>query len=247
MARIATYVNDTNVVGADKWIGSDSQNSWQTKNFTAQDVANFINKVAAESQLLRYQFSNVNPGGAVSRPNESITFTNGSALQVPFAGITTFVLSQYAENQGGLSLNVSTWYTSPLTGSDVLITQCDDITQWAIYTWNSSAQKGGEPTFYDIGLTYVAGNGSLTSEKDYFISLLKHSSSGGDKTEVVNLPGGSNSYTVNHTLNKFPSVTVSDGTVSNPDEEVECKVTYINNSQVKLDFTNNFTGVAIFN
>ena len=63
MVRIATYVNDTNVVGADKWIGSDSQNSWQTKNFTAQDVANFINKVAAESQLLRYQFSNVNPGG----------------------------------------------------------------------------------------------------------------------------------------------------------------------------------------
>ena len=247
MARIATYVNDTNIVGADKWIGSDSQKNWQTKNFTAQDVANFINKVAAESQLLRYQFSNVNPVGAIVRPDESITFTNGSAVQVSFAGITSFVLSQYAENQGGLSLNVSTWYTSPLTGSDVLVTQCDDITQWAIYTWNSASQKGGEPTFYDIGVTYVAGNGSLTSEKDYFISLLKHSSSGGDKTEVVNLPGGSNTYTVNHTLNKFPSVTVSDGTVANPDEEVECKVTYINSSQVRLDFTNNFTGVAIFN
>ena len=246
MARISTYVNDTNVVGADKWIGSDSQNGFQTKNFTAQDVANFINKTAAESQLFRYQFSNVNTGGAVTRPNMSITFTNGSAFNVPFSNISTFVLSQYAENQGGLNINVSTWYTSPLIGSDVLITQCDDITNWAIYTWNSSVQKGAEP-FFDIGLTYVAGNGGLTSEKDYFISLLKHSSSGGDKTQVVNLPGGSNTYTVNHTLNKFPSVTVSDGDVNNPDEEVECKVTYINNSQVKLDFTNNFAGVAIFN
>ena len=49
MARISTYVKDTNVVGADKWIGSDSQNNFQTKNFTAQDVANFINETAAES------------------------------------------------------------------------------------------------------------------------------------------------------------------------------------------------------
>ena len=31
MARIATYVNDQNIVAADKWIGSDSQNNWQTK------------------------------------------------------------------------------------------------------------------------------------------------------------------------------------------------------------------------
>jgi hypothetical protein len=81
----------------------------------------------------------------------------------------------------------------------------------------------------------------------YFTFCFPVTISGGDKTEVVNLPGGSNTYTVNHTLNKFPSVTVSDGTVANPDEEVECKVTYINSSQVRLDFTNNFSGVAIFN
>ena len=56
MARIATYVNDTNVVGADKWIGSDSQNNWQTKNFTAQDVANFINGAGNESQIFKYKY-----------------------------------------------------------------------------------------------------------------------------------------------------------------------------------------------
>ena len=54
MARISTYPNDTDVVGGDKWIGSDSQNHFQTKKLTAQSVANFINKTAAESQLLRY-------------------------------------------------------------------------------------------------------------------------------------------------------------------------------------------------
>ena len=248
MARISTYVNDLNVVGGDKWIGSDSQNNFQTKNFTAQSVADFINKKASESQLLRYQYSNDAPAPpGVPRPDESITFLNGGAFTVDFSTITTFVLSQYAENQGGTSINVSTWYTSPLTGSDVLITQCDDITQWAIFKWNSAAQVGGEPTFFNIGLTYVAGNGGLTNEKDYFISLLKHSSSGGDKNEVSAQLTGNNTYTVTHNLNKFPAVSVSVGTTAAPTEEVGCTVTYLNVNQVQLDFTNNFTGVAIFN
>ena len=44
MARIKTYSNDLTVVAKDKWIGSDSQASWATKNFTAQSVADFINE-----------------------------------------------------------------------------------------------------------------------------------------------------------------------------------------------------------
>lgn len=244
MARIATYVKDTDIVAADKWIGSDSQNNWQTKNFTAGDVAAFINKTAAESQLFRYKYDMINPT-TVPRPAESITFATGGAFTVPFSGITTFVLSAYAENQGGLAIDVSTWYNSPLTGSDVLITQCDDITNWAIYKWNSSALKS--PGFYDINLTYISGNGGLTDKKDYFISLLQYVGSSGDKNEVSTLLSGASSYVVTHGLNKFPAVSVSLGTQANPTEEIECKVTYINTSSVQLDFTSTFTGVAIFN
>ena len=244
MARIATYVKDTDIVAADKWIGSDSQNNWQTKNFTAGDVAAFINKTAAESQLFRYKYDMITPT-SVPRPAESITFATGGAFTVPFSGITTFVLSAYAENQGGLAIDVSTWYNSPLTGSDVLITQADDITNWAIYKWNSSALKNAG--FYDINLTYISGNGGLTDKKDYFISLLQYVGSSGDKNEVSTLLTGASSYVVNHGLNKFPSVSVSLGTQANPTEEIECKVTYINTSSVQLDFTSAFTGVAIFN
>ena len=248
MARISTYVKDTNIVAADKWIGSDSQNNFQTKNFTAGDVAKFINTVGSESQLFRYQYSQYTPpGGGLPRPAESISFAAAGAFTVPFSGISTFVLSQYAENQGGLSINVSTWYTSPLTGSDVLITQCDDITNWAIYKWNGASQKGGEPTFWDISLTYTAGNGGLTAEKDYFISLLQYAGSSGDKNEVSAQLTGNSTYVVTHNLNKFPAVSVSLGTPAAPTEEIGCEVTYINLNQVRLDFTNNFTGVAIFN
>ena len=47
MARISTYPNDTNVIGADKWIGSDANNNNQTKNFTADAVAAYFNKASS--------------------------------------------------------------------------------------------------------------------------------------------------------------------------------------------------------
>ena len=45
MARISTYGNATPVVAADKWIGTDSKENNATKNFTAQAVTDFINKI----------------------------------------------------------------------------------------------------------------------------------------------------------------------------------------------------------
>jgi predicted RNase H-related nuclease YkuK (DUF458 family) len=57
MARISTYIKDPTVVGNDKWIGTDSQNNNQTKNFTATAVARFINDSGAEEQNLRYRYN----------------------------------------------------------------------------------------------------------------------------------------------------------------------------------------------
>ena len=146
-----------------------------------------------------------------------------------------------------MSINVSTWYTNPLLSSDVLITQCDDITQWAIYKWSSASLKATENTFYNIGLNYISGNGGLSDNKDYFISLLQYAGNAGDKNAVSAQLTGSDSYIVTHNLNKFASVTVSLGTPTTPLEIVECQTTYINLNKVRLDFTSNFTGVAIFN
>jgi hypothetical protein len=248
MARISTYVKDTNIVAADKWIGSDSQNKFQTKNFTAGDVAEFINKKGLESQLFRYKYDMINPSG-VPRPIESITFENGGAFQVPLSTINSIVLSNYAQNQGGLSVDVSTWYTAPLIDSDILLTQCDDITNWAIYKWDSAVLDSKDNTFTDVGLTYTAGNGSLTDKKDYFISLLQYAGGSGDKNEVsAQLTNVTGLITVTHNLNKFCSVTVSEGTPTSPSTIVNCGVEYMNLNQVRLSFDSNvFTGVVVFN
>ena len=62
MARISTYPLDTVVVGTDKWIGSDSQQLFATKNFTADAVADFINDDnKVNSQSLQYRYMDYDP------------------------------------------------------------------------------------------------------------------------------------------------------------------------------------------
>jgi hypothetical protein len=241
MAKIATYELDTNVVAADKWIGSDSQNSWQTKNFTAGDVADFINKKATQSQLLRYTYQNEGVRG-----NATISFNPYGADQVLFSSINSFTLSKfdtYSLNSNP-PFEISTLYNSPFIGSEVLITQCNDMSQWAIFEWDSQAADPADNNFYNIGLTYKAGNGSLKQEEDYFISLLTYQvGTAVDKNFVYTQNVASATWVVTHDLNKFPSVSI----VDSANTVVNGQVEYNNLNQVTIFFRSAFAGKAFFN
>jgi len=54
MARINTYITDTTVNGADKWIGTDSVTG-KTRNFTARDIAEYV------SGAVTYVFEQITP------------------------------------------------------------------------------------------------------------------------------------------------------------------------------------------
>jgi hypothetical protein len=248
MAKIASYVNVSPVVAADKWIGSDSVNTWQTKNFTAAAVAEYMNRIAAESQCLRYVYSTAGAPGT-TRPVSSISFSAGGATTVAISGITTMMLSKYALNVGNSTIDVSAWYTAPLKGSEILLTQCDNLAIWGVFSWTDSVKNVGEPNFYDISLTYKDGSGSLTDSKDYFISLLTYDTgSTTDKYFTTVLNGNAQTYTVSHNLNKYCAVTVTDKDVSNdPTDEIKCSVVYLNLNQIRVDFDVDFNGVLMCN
>ena len=241
MAKIATYELDTNVVAADKWIGSDSQNSWQTKNFTAGDVADFINKKAIQSQLLRYTYQNEG-----ARRDATVSFDPYGADQVLFSSISSFTLSNfdaYSLNSNP-PVDISTLYKSPFTGSEILMTQCNDMSQWAIFMWDSQEANLGDNNFSNIGLTYKAGQGSLKQGQDYFISLLTYQvGETVDKNFVYTQNVASNTWVVTHNLNKFPSVSVVDSANTLVNGQVE----YNSINEVTISFRAAFTGKAFFN
>ena len=175
MARISTYPNDEEISGGDKWIGTDSGTGNATKNFTAGKVADYLNSSASiQSQALRYLYQ----ADTLSYPRMygTISFKTMRGDDVSFSTIDTFLLSAYAKPH----IDVHTFYSEPLIGSVVLITNAANVSNWALYYWNSSTQDAIEPSFYNIGLTFISGSGGLSSEEDYFISMFSSGESSGN-------------------------------------------------------------------
>ena len=234
MARISTYQKAIPVVAEDKWIGSDSQNQMRTRNFTAQDVANFINKKGGEDQNLRYTYNDT-----TGYLTGSISFANGGAVNVPLNSITTLDVGVF--DLRSPTKNLGNFITNALVSSEILLSDCSDIANWAIYSWNTAVLKGSTLE-YQVGLTFKAGGGSLVEGRDYFISLLTNDASISNFT--FDLDGNSLSYTITHGMNKFPSVSViEDGT----NNQVFGNVTYNNLNQCTITFTSLVTGKVTFN
>ena len=234
MARISTYNKAVPVVAEDKWIGSDSQNQMRTRNFTAQDVADFINKKGGEAQNLRYTYNDTNV-----YKTGSIRFTNGGAANVLLNSITGFDVSVFETRS--LTTNVGDFLLNALVNSEILLTDCNDISNWAIYTWNTAVLKGSTLE-YQVGLTFKAGGGSLIADEDYFISLLTNGSSISNFT--IALDGNTLTYLITHNMNKYPAVSVFEAGTSN---QVYGNVTYNNLNQCTISFSSLVTGTATFN
>jgi hypothetical protein len=241
MARISTYPLDTAVVGTDKWIGSDSQQLFATKNFTADAVAEFINGYnKVESTSLRYEYRdyNVHP----SMEPGTISFSSYIGGNTDFSTVTSFKISQ-TQLQRGLD-SLANFYSNPLIGSMVMISQCDKISNWGAFKWVNSIQDGINPTFYDITLQYVSGPGFFEDTKDYFISILTYDTNlTSDKNFVWTQSVLESTWQVTHNLNKYCSVEV----VNDTNDIIYPNIEYTSPNTVTITFSTPQKGQAFFN
>lgn len=243
MSQIRLYPIDVNITSSDKLLGTDSANG-RTKNFTVNDIVDFLNKASAiDSQTLRYTFQ---VPQTEPRKKGSISFKPNQGDTVPLSTVTSFLLSDnslkyVSQPKSG---DISSFYTA-LIGSIVFLSDVHDISKYAIFNWDSSVQNLQEPSFYDIGVTLIASNGSLEKDEEYFISLLQWnpSSTGGDKTFVFSQGTPLFQWDITHNLDKFPSVSAVDSTK----EQVYGKVDYINKNRLTITFAGPFSGEAFLN
>ena len=237
MARISTYPIDENISGSDKWIGTDAGYRNATKNFTVNKVADYLNVSGIiQSQALRYIYQN--DTNTKPRYNGTISFQSERGENVAFEDIDTFLLSRYAKP----SRDVYTFYTSPLVGSTVLLTNANNVSNWAVYLWNGSTQDVDEENFYNIDLTFISGSGGLVDGEDYLISLLGLSTSG-DKTFIYTQSVASDTWIITHNLGKYPSVSVVDTAKTG----VYGNIDYINANELTITFSAPFSGQAFMN
>ena len=205
MARISTYQVDTNVTGADIWIGTDGNDNKKTKNFSPNILAKYLNEneVISTANSLRYRYDTIASGD--SRKPGTISFQTEIGANVPFSSLTTFILSN--KTLGSTTVDA---FLNILPNTRILIQNSSNINFFGIYFVNSVTPHLTETGYYVVSLTYVSGNGNLSEDMDYLIHLIEYktivaptptlqsvTSAGNTTTTTVHLDGGALSDSTN--------------------------------------------------
>ena len=158
MGRIIGYQYDDNVQDGDAWIGSEDGGG-RTKQYTAEAVANYLNiqgKISIVGQMT-YKYG-VTP---LSGPGTFAVFGGGTD-PVAFSAITKLTLSNT-----DVSKQRVVEFLNLLVGSDILISKQSAISTFGYYSIDNYAVNATDPAYYDLGVTFKSGNGSMEAEQIY--------------------------------------------------------------------------------
>tara|TARA_B110000977_G_scaffold157345_1_gene200377 strand:- start:167 stop:874 length:708 start_codon:yes stop_codon:yes gene_type:complete len=235
MARISTYNRDLEVSDYDAWIGTDSPTR-ATKQFTAKAVAEYLNikgKISISAQMVFYYWT----------ANSANTLTPGAgdfygpSIGTPMASITT--MQVYKSDKSGQDVVAFMEY---IVGNNILISKQNDISVFGHFKIDSYTINNPDDDFYTLNLTNLAGNGNLTELLYYdFAVFALPSKAVHDFTFTQPTP--SVEWTIQHNMDKFPSVSV----VNNNNILMYGNTTYVDTNNLIITFTAGFSGKAYLN
>jgi hypothetical protein len=233
MARISSYTFDTNVTDNDAWIGTNAANR-QTKQFTASAVANYLNlnaKVNIGGQM-SFKWSDTQNGGL-----GTISKTGSGGTGSGFNTLTEIRISRNELNGQRV-----VEFLEYLVGTDILIGQGNQISQFGHYKLNSYAVDPSTASYYIAGITYIGGHGVIAEEGTQY-TIIDFNIASGDVNLRQNF-GSSNQWIINNTTGKAtPSVTL----VNAQEEIIHGCVDYTNATTITVDFDTNVTGSSFLN
>jgi hypothetical protein len=222
MARISTYVLDTNVTKDDKVIGTDSAGSI-TKNFSLSDISAIANQEITIAGQLIYQFrSNISEGSLTG-------LSDGDA----FSSITSFTLSE-VDIPGHNVENFLQEYKK----KRVLLVDISDKNKYGVYDVLSIQEDPNNSNYYNFTLDYHGGNANVILDNYYIFALYSQ-----DATYKHSQPNASTTWNVVHNLNKFPSVSVTLST----GKQGHADITYTNKNSLTINFSAAKSGSAYLN
>jgi len=233
MARISTYPFDTTVTDNDAWIGTESQNRL-TKQFTASAVANYLNinaKVNIGGQM-SFKWSDTQNGGI-----GTVSKTGGGGSGTGFNTLTELRFS-VKELNGQRVVE----FLQYLVGTDILIGQGDEISQFGHFKLQTYAVDPNTSSYYIATITYIGGNGVIAQQGTQY-TVIDFNITGADVNLKQNFTASSQ-WVINNTTGKpEPSVTLIDTN----DEEIYGAVEYTTATTITVDFNTNIAGSSILN
>tara|TARA_R100001460_G_scaffold43676_1_gene79998 strand:+ start:1779 stop:2504 length:726 start_codon:yes stop_codon:yes gene_type:complete len=241
MARISTYALDAKPDLGDKVLGTDTNNGegLVTKNYSLREMINMFNStnsVAVAGQMIfRFQSDQLELPQNDREPG-TISFQYGIGVGTNFADIGELYIS--IKNSGGKRILE---LLQAVSKDRIILCQADDVNNFGVFKVDSLVASQLEPEFYIATLIPISDmvNGALVKDKHY--ALAEHSKQ--DAFEVWDQSSTSSVWTITHTLDKKPSVTV----VDSADNKVYGKVDYIDNNTLTITFNAVFSGKAYLN
>jgi len=225
MARISTYSKDLIITKDDKVIGSDASGSI-TKNYTLEGIGKFLGDnglVVVHTQAM-YQLSLANGNGKFTGASNSTSFASAPALKF--------------NKIDGAEHNIENFILE-YKNRTIIIFQSDNKNNYGIYKATDVAQDSNNNDLYNFTLEHISSNGSFEIDKYYGIALLGE----GDKHFVHTQSSSSATWTIQHNLNKHPSVTVALDT----GQKGYGDVNYTSKNNLTITFTQAGTGKAYMN
>jgi hypothetical protein len=225
MARISIYALDNNVTKDDKVIGTDSLGS-VTKNFALNDIADlFSTGLIAIGGQLGYKFVDVIEEKSFSGPSDNQSISTLTTIK--------------ASSIDGAEHDISN-FIQEYNLKRILLFKNKDKDIYGVFDVTSIVEDVNNPGYYDMGLTFISGNGSLELEEYYSLSLF---SSEKDKHYTHSQSISSNTWNIQHNLNKFPSATM----VLSTGQKGYGDITYIDKNNLTITFASAESGKAYIN
>lgn len=230
MARISTYIQDTDLQGNDKVIGTDATGS-RTRNFSLLSIGKYLNKSGALA-VARQVLFNFQADVTNRAYYGSVSYENGGTGTLQ--GTTELILSKFTAANVGVD-KVLTYGI----GKSVVIFNPYQLNDFAEYKVLNVVDWVNDTSFMKITLQYVTGTGSFIDNQTFGFAFFKEADAHYEHNQTTTAAV----WNVTHNLNKKPSVTV----VDSADTTVAGEVHYIDQNTVQLTFKAPFKGKAYFN
>ena len=252
MARISTYVKDTDITKSDKLLGTDTAGG--TKNYSLKDIAKYLGGSGVTGQFA-VMFVNNTFNGHNSQQNGQMTVEGLSAGFITFATVTELIVSEFCFDKQESSLNRLNLFDE----QKIIISQVDNSNNFGIYKVDSISQVGSS-TLHKLSLTKQDASGNLTDKENYTISLLPEGADAHKEliftaSTFVRVNGALQFETINgssmcyidfeHNLSKFPSISAEQE--GSPGQVALMPVKYINNNKVRVYFGGTTSGKIFAN
>ena len=229
MARISTYAIDNNVTSQDKVIGTDSS-GLVTKNFNLKDLGEFLSKgfVNVNGQH-SWEFVNTIQSGGLYGPGDG----------APISSLTTIKLNKITKGDKNIQN-----FLLEYKGKRILLVDIKNPDAYGLFDITSIVEDVNNLNNYDLSLDHISSNGSLALEKIYAISMYAQ-----DATYAHRQINASTTWTINHNLNKFPSVSIKFSSSNQVYENVGAfaGVQYIDQNNLTINLAAAESGYAYLN